>query len=43
VHTLREGDNPQSIAVVLTREMLQNVRGESNFNRPLRYPDFGVI
>jgi hypothetical protein len=42
-HTLREGDNPQSIGVVLTRGVLTERVGQSNFNRPLRYPDFGVV
>jgi hypothetical protein len=41
-HTLREGDNPQSIAVVLTRGMLTERVGQSNFNRPLNYPVSGL-
>lgn len=43
-HTMREGDNEEAIAKVLTRRIRKHFRGEivEGFSNPINYPTIGI-
>jgi hypothetical protein len=41
--TLLNGENPRAIAAVLTRDLRKRLNGTSDFNRPLSYPNIGIV
>lgn len=41
-HQLREGDNPDAIARVLTKQIRQALTSATDFQRRLRYPRAGI-
>ena len=42
-HALRPDDDPAAIARCLKRAAWSDAMGEGNFNRPLNYPNIGVV